>query len=292
MLRLLFALVFALLGPLSLATCNRSRPERARPTGNAVKVTFISKSGATLKVKLGLRATSAELRRPLEGLRAGTPDSGYLLAYPRDRALGVDVSSTRVSTDVVLLDAERRIVTLRARVAAGADGRVDRIPDLFRYALVLPAGTAAKARLAVGDRADFALPPEAAPERVLVPVTLQAPSRPSLEVLAEVVIDDEEITMGLMYRRDLPPLGGMLFRFPRARVLGFWMENTRVPLDMIFLDDDRQVTGVVQNAKPYDRTVVGVGNVQSRYVLEVRAGFARQYGIVAGTRATFAIPRD
>jgi hypothetical protein len=272
--------------------CARSRSGApAAPSGD-LAVTVRSPSGASATVRLVLRAGYSGLRRPLDGLKAGEAGSGYLLAHARDRAHGVDLSTAKLATDVALLDDAGRVVKLKANVAAGERTRVDRIPDLYRSAVVLPAGSAARLGLAPGATVTFALPEGAASEASLLPVTLRPPGRPEVIVAAELAMDEEEITLGLMYRRELPALGGMLFRFETARVLGFWMENTRVPLDMIFLDEDRRVTGVVREARPYDRTVVGVGRIPNRYVLEVRAGFARQHGIVAGTQALFAIPRD
>ena len=272
--------------------CARSRSDAPAAPAGDLALTIRSASGATTTVRVGLRAGYAGLRRPLDGLKAGEAGSGYLLAHARDRAHGVDLSTTTVATDVALLDAAGRVLKVAPGVAAGARTRVDRIPDLYRSALVLPAGSAARLGLAPDAQVSFTLPEGAASEATLAPVTLRPPGRPEVTVAAELAVDDEEITLGLMYRRELPPLGGMLFRFETARVLGFWMENTRVPLDMIFLDEDRRVTGVVQDARPYDRTVVGVGRIPNRYVLEVRAGFARQHGIVAGTAAVFAIPKD
>lgn len=288
----LTVLVVLGLALLPVVGCARSRSGAPAARTGDLAVTIRASGGTSTTIRLTLRAGYTGLRRPLDGLRAGEPGSGYLLVHARDRAHGVDLSSTKVATDVALLDAEGRVVKLQAGVAAGERIRVDRIPDLYRTALVLPAGAAARLGLAPGARVEFTLPEGAASEASLLPVTLRPPGRPEVTVAAELAMDDEEITLGLMYRRELPARGGMLFRFETARVLGFWMENTRVPLDMIFLDEDRRVTGVVRDARPYDRTVVGVGRIPNRYVLEVRAGFARQHGIVAGTTAHFAIPRD
>jgi len=285
----LLALGLSLLPVLGCARSRSGAP--AAPSGD-LAVTIRSVSGASTTVGVALRAGFAGLRRPLDGLKPGEAASGYLLAYARDRAHGIALSTTKVAADVALLDAEGQVLKVAPAVAAGARTRVDRIPDLYRTALVLPAGTAARLGLTPDARVTFTLPEGAASEATLAPVTLRPPGRPEVTVAAELAVDDEEITLGLMYRRELPLLGGMLFRFETSRVLGFWMENTRVPLDLIFLDEDRRVTGVVPNARPYDRTVVGVGQIPNRYVLEVRAGFARRHGIVAGTVATFAIPRD
>ena len=79
---------------------------------------------------------------------------------------------------------------------------------------------------------------------------------------------------------------GMLFVFPRAQHLTFWMKNTVLPLDMIFIGDDRRVVGIVKDAVPYTTTPREVAG-DSRYVLEVNAGFSERHGVRAGDAVTF-----
>jgi hypothetical protein len=78
----------------------------------------------------------------------------------------------------------------------------------------------------------------------------------------------------------------MLFLFPRAERQSFWMVNTFVPLDMIFIGPDRRVVGVVPDASPLTDDERAV-EADSQYVLEVRAGFARAHGIGVGTSVIF-----
>lgn len=90
-------------------------------------------------------------------------------------------------------------------------------------------------------------------------------------------------TRGLMYRKHLDADAGMLFVFPQPAVQQFWMKNTPLPLDMIFIGADYKVVGIVENAKPFTTTGRGVGK-QSQYVLEVNGGFAARHGIREGDR--------
>ena len=69
-------------------------------------------------------------------------------------------------------------------------------------------------------------------------------------VVVEVARTPAELQRGLMYRERLDPGRGMLFLFPRPERLTFWMHNTYVPLDMIFIGSDHRVVGVVENATP------------------------------------------
>lgn len=102
----------------------------------------------------------------------------------------------------------------------------------------------------------------------------------------ELALTPQQRTQGLMRRRDLGERAGMLFVFPRESAQIFWMHDTYLALDMIFIRGDRTVLGVVENATPMTddpRFVRG----RSQYVLEVNAGFARRHGIAAGTPVTF-----
>jgi uncharacterized membrane protein (UPF0127 family) len=90
-----------------------------------------------------------------------------------------------------------------------------------------------------------------------------------------------------MFRQQLDELRGMIFMFPAASQQVFWMHNTYLALDMIFITSDMRVLGVVRNATPMtddERSVRG----DSQYVLEVRAGFADRHHIDAGTPVEFA----
>ena len=99
----------------------------------------------------------------------------------------------------------------------------------------------------------------------------------------ELALTREEKARGLMYREEMLDDWGMLFVYPEEDHLSFWMENTLIALDMIFIDDEGIVVGVVKEAEPLTRTPRSVG-VRSRYVLEVNAGLAERYGIGAGAK--------
>jgi uncharacterized membrane protein (UPF0127 family) len=99
----------------------------------------------------------------------------------------------------------------------------------------------------------------------------------------EVADDDRERAQGLMNRESLPKASGMLFVYPRPRLAGFWMKNTLIPLDMIFLDRTGTVTHIHHEAIPHDETpIIGGDNVLA--VLEINGGLARQMGIETGSQ--------
>jgi uncharacterized membrane protein (UPF0127 family) len=87
---------------------------------------------------------------------------------------------------------------------------------------------------------------------------------------------------GLMFRQSLPERHGMLFRFPQEDYVNFWMKNTLIPLDMVFIDKNGKVTNVAENAKPLTFDMHGsVAPVTS--VLELAGGSAKRYHIAAGS---------
>lgn len=105
-------------------------------------------------------------------------------------------------------------------------------------------------------------------------------------VTVEVAATPGQQSLGLMYRKELGANAGMLFVFDTSVEHPFWMKNTVLPLDMIFLGDDRKIVGIVKDAVPFTTTSRTVG-VPSRYVLEVNAGFSEKHHVKTGDQATF-----
>ncbi len=123
------------------------------------------------------------------------------------------------------------------------------------------------------------------PELKRTPVVL-ATSGGEVRVDAEVVITMVEQARGLMYREELGELEGMLFVYRRDEMRSFWMKNTLIPLDMIFIDSDRRVVGIVENAEPKTLESRSVP-VASQYVLEVNGGWSERHGVGPGTGVSF-----
>jgi uncharacterized membrane protein (UPF0127 family) len=103
-------------------------------------------------------------------------------------------------------------------------------------------------------------------------------------IAVEVVADDESRAQGLMYRDRLDPAAGMLFLFGEDQRHSFWMKNTRIPLDMIFIDANRRIVGIERDVPPcrvQDCPSYGP-DADSRYVLEIAGGVAKQHGLKNG----------
>jgi uncharacterized membrane protein (UPF0127 family) len=120
-----------------------------------------------------------------------------------------------------------------------------------------------------------------------IPTVVALPdSGPQSSVRVSLARTERETSRGLMYVQNLPPDDGMLFIFNDETVRTFWMKNTLIPLDMIFIRSDMTVAGVVANAKPLTTSMQTVGK-ESRFVLEVNGGWASHHGVTDGTRMRF-----
>jgi uncharacterized membrane protein (UPF0127 family) len=109
----------------------------------------------------------------------------------------------------------------------------------------------------------------------------------SVELNVEVADDDKKRKTGLMNREKLADNQGMLFIFDQESPVNFWMKNTLIPLDMIFLNADRQVVNIVHHARPCQVENCPLYNsvYDTKYVLEVNSGFANAHEIKVGSQA-------
>ncbi len=114
------------------------------------------------------------------------------------------------------------------------------------------------------------------------------PEGREVHVTVELANTEEEHRRGLMFRRTLEAYHGMLFTFASERVHSFWMRDTFLPLDLIFIGADHEVVGVIADAEPLSERPLRVER-PSRYIVEVNAGFAREHRIAAGCKVRIAI---
>ncbi len=116
------------------------------------------------------------------------------------------------------------------------------------------------------------------------PRTLEIASKSGVHAFAvEMATTDAERAQGLMNRKELPEGQGMLFDFQRDQEVGFWMKNTYIPLDMIFIRSDGRIMRIAENTEPLSEKIVP-SNSPVRGVLEVIAGTTRKLGIAVGDR--------
>lgn len=105
----------------------------------------------------------------------------------------------------------------------------------------------------------------------------------------EVAQSEYEQQTGLMYRKTMEPFQGMLFVYPDERPRpNFYMKNTYIALDLIYIDASQKVVDIHEDAKPLDERSLP-SNAPAQYVLEVNAGFAKKHGIVPGDQVQIGI---
>jgi uncharacterized membrane protein (UPF0127 family) len=126
----------------------------------------------------------------------------------------------------------------------------------------------------------------------VVPLTL--PSGKVLQV--EVMVEDEDRALGLMFRPSLPEDRGMLFVFESVDFHGIWMKNCKFPIDILWLDADRRIVHVQEGAPPCpkqleDRCPVYSPLRKAAYVVELGAGQARREGAIVGGTVSFLLKR-
>lgn len=107
----------------------------------------------------------------------------------------------------------------------------------------------------------------------------------TVTIAVEVAATDASREQGLMYRQELAAQHGMLFVFDKEEEHAFWMKNTLIPLDMLFIAGDGRIIGIKDHTTPFSTAGVTVGE-PSRYVLEIGGGEAERLGIKAGDHLT------
>jgi uncharacterized membrane protein (UPF0127 family) len=107
----------------------------------------------------------------------------------------------------------------------------------------------------------------------------------TLNFHAEIADDPRERALGLMYRRDMPEDHGMLFDFQAEQPVSFWMRNTYIPLDMLFIKADGTIDSIAERTTPLsDKSIPSRAPV--RYVLEINGGLSDTLGIEPGDVVT------
>src|SRR5579885_845929 len=122
--------------------------------------------------------------------------------------------------------------------------------------------------------------------------TLEITSKTGVHVFTVEIADTEAAReKGLMFRKHLPEGQGMLFDFRKEQDVSFWMKNTYIPLDMIFIRGNGRILRIVENAEPLSETIIPSGG-PVRAVLEVIGGTARKDSIAPGDQVAYPIFRQ
>ena len=103
----------------------------------------------------------------------------------------------------------------------------------------------------------------------------------------EIADNEYETQTGMMYRSSMKDSQGMLFVFDDERPRSFYMKNTRIPLDIIYISEDKKIVSFQKNAKPFDETSLP-SNAPAKYVLEVNAGLSDLWSIAIGNAIEYS----
>lgn len=102
----------------------------------------------------------------------------------------------------------------------------------------------------------------------------------------ELATNEEEHARGLMYRKQMDENKGMLFIFTNEDWRSFWMHNTLIPLDIIYVNAKREIVSICKNTNTLDDTSLP-SEAPAMYVIEINAGLCDKYGIDKGTKVNF-----
>lgn len=123
----------------------------------------------------------------------------------------------------------------------------------------------------------------------IIPLEIRTASKKRHKFRVEVAGTQDEQTIGMMFRDSIGRNKGMLFPFPRPRPASFWMRNTRIPLDLIFVRADGTIAHIAANAAPYCLDSIPVGEPVVA-VLEIAGGRSADLGLAEGDRVSWPVP--
>lgn len=103
----------------------------------------------------------------------------------------------------------------------------------------------------------------------------------------EIADTDYETQTGLMYRTELKDNQGMLFIFPDEDYRSFYMKNTKIPLDIIYISEDKRIVGIQKNAEPFNESSLP-SEAPAKYVLEVYAGLSEKWQLEVGDKMDYS----
>ncbi len=119
------------------------------------------------------------------------------------------------------------------------------------------------------------------------PLSIASPKGGTHKFTVELAVTPPQLEYGLMYRDKMPADHGMLFDFGTSRPVMMWMKNTKLSLDMLFLDQKGVVSHIQENAVPYSEAIIS-SNGPVAYVIELNGGIVKKLGLAVGDKVTSA----
>lgn len=117
-------------------------------------------------------------------------------------------------------------------------------------------------------------------------ITSKQPGVPAKELDIEIVSKTKDVQQGLMYRKSMEENRGMLFLMNKEEPQSFWMKNTHIPLDIIFINSKKEIVMIRPNTIPYSKLPVP-SDVPAKYVLEVNSDYCKKYNVKIGDKVAF-----
>lgn len=108
------------------------------------------------------------------------------------------------------------------------------------------------------------------------------------QIEIEIADDQEQRAQGMMYRSAMDENKGMLFIHDYPEIQSYWMKNTKLPLDIIYVGDNKEIVTIYQGVMPYSKKSIPSSS-EALYVVEVNAGFTGRHGIEEGDLIDFEI---
>ncbi|MFH0863134.1 MAG: DUF192 domain-containing protein [Candidatus Altiarchaeota archaeon] len=225
----------------------------------------------------------------LMGVESLPEDEGILLVFEKPGIRGEWMKGMRMNTDFIWLDDGGRIIQILEDLSPCGNDECpiysSTSPSL--YGIEANSGYARRHNLTAGSSADiYSTTDVCFRKNCLLGVCLD-----SRCVRAQVADEPAMWSKGLMFRRSIAAGGGMLFVFPNSAKRSFWMKNTVVPLEMIWLDSNLTVVALSHAVPCTKDPCPGYGpGFETAYVLEVAGGFSESNGIGLGDKAILSDP--
>lgn len=124
-----------------------------------------------------------------------------------------------------------------------------------------------------------------------IPLAIEKQDGQKVDFMVEVASTKEEKEQGLMFREKLPEKDGMLFLFETEKPLTFWMKNTLIPLDIIFINENLEIVDIATNFPPCEteNCVIYQSNKPAQYALEINGGLTEKLGIKINDKIHFTL---
>lgn len=107
-----------------------------------------------------------------------------------------------------------------------------------------------------------------------------------VQIDIEIADTEEDIGYGLMYRKEMAERCAMLFLMEEEKEQSFWMKNTFIPLDFVFVNKKNEIVDIAENNKALDETPVE-SKIPAQFILELNAGFVEKYGLKIGDKIAY-----